>query len=128
MGTTVEFLTPQKSSVGGSPKWSMEFKARVVSETLRPGARVVDVAQHYGVRANRLSMWRTLAKRGQLVLPAPEDGIEFAGLVLSDTEIDRPVSDQSRPEISMGPVTIRLEAGASVARIVAVARGFMVPA
>ncbi|MEJ1117306.1 transposase [Phyllobacterium sp. CCNWLW109] len=80
---TVEFLTPEKSNSGGSNKWTPEFKARLVSETLRPGARVVDVAQRYGVRANRLSMWRTLAKRGRLVLPAPEDGIEFAGLVIS---------------------------------------------
>ncbi|MHC3941856.1 hypothetical protein ACI0FR_03186 [Paenochrobactrum sp. BZR 201-1] len=128
MGTTVEFLTPEKSLGGGRHKWTPEFKARLVSEALRPGVRVVDVAQRYGVRANRLSMWRTLAKHGQLVLPAREKEIEFAGLVISDTVCEQAGVDQSRPEISIGPVTVRLEAGASVARIVAVARGLTVPA
>lgn len=127
MGPTVEFLTPEKSNSGGSNKWTPEFKARLVSETLRPGARVVDVAHRYGVRANRLSMWRTLAKRGRLVLPAPEDGIEFAGLVISEPVTEQPCSDQGRTEICVGPVTVRLEAGASVARIVAVARGLAAP-
>ncbi len=52
MGPTVEFLTPEKSINGGSNKWTPEFKARLVSETLRPGARVVDVVQRYGVQAS----------------------------------------------------------------------------
>ncbi|WP_368671463.1 transposase [Brucella intermedia] len=63
MGPTVEFSPLRRVLTWGSNKWTPEFKARLVSETLRPGARVVDVAQRYGVRANRLSMWRTLAKR-----------------------------------------------------------------
>lgn len=126
MGPTVEFLTPGKSISGGSNKWTPEFKARLVSETLRPSARVVDVAQRYGVRANRLSMWRTLAKRGQLVLPAPDDGIEFAGLVISEPLAEQSGSDTSCVEICIGPVTVRLESGAPISRIVAVARGLAV--
>ena len=106
MGPTVEFLTPEKSISGGSNKWTPEFKARLVSETLRHGARVVDVAQRYGVRANRLSMWRRLAKRGQLVLPAPDDGIEFeAGLVISEPLAEQSDPDTSCVEICIGPVT-----------------------
>ncbi|ASV84926.1 transposase IS3/IS911 family protein [Ochrobactrum quorumnocens] len=71
-------------------------------------------------------MWRTLAKRGQLVLPAPEDGIEFAGLVISEPLAEQPGSDTSCVEICIGSVTVRLESGAPISRIVAVARGLAV--
>lgn len=55
-----------------------EVKARIVAETLRPGATVNDVAKRHGLKANHASSWRILARNGKLVLPAPEDAVEFA--------------------------------------------------
>ena len=104
-------------------KWPDEMKARVVAETLLPGATVNEVARRHGVCANHVSSWRTLARKGQLVLPAPEDPVEFAALMVGSTE-DAPRADvggEARPEIIAGTVVIRLEAGATAERIAAVA-------
>jgi len=105
-------------------KWPDEVKARIVAETLKPGVRVNDVAHRHGVPANHVSSWRTLARTGRLVLPAPEDPVEFAALMVGPVEavprVD--VGVVARPEIVTGPVVIRLEAGASAERIASVVR------
>ncbi|MBY5361893.1 transposase [Rhizobium leguminosarum] len=42
-------------------QWPDEVKAQIVSESLRPGAMVNEVAQRYGLKPNHLSTWRTMA-------------------------------------------------------------------
>jgi len=99
-------------------------KARIVAETLVPGATVNGVARRHGLPANHVSSWRTMARKGRLVLPAPECPVEFATLMLgpgADSPAAVPLS-ADRAEIAMGAVVIRLEAGASADRIASVAR------
>lgn len=124
METTLEVLP-----VGGrgrrNRKWPDELKARIVAETLVPGSAVNAVALRHGVPANHLSSWRTLARTGRLVLPAPEDPAEFASLIVGPGD-NAPLGKtgaEGRPEIVMGAVVIRLEVGASAERIVSVVRG-----
>ncbi|MFA7594683.1 MAG: transposase [Thiohalobacteraceae bacterium] len=103
-------------------KWPDEVKARIVAQTLMPGATVNEVAQQHGIGASHLSSWRTLARKGQLVLPAPEEPGEFAALMIGSGE-DRsagPVNAADRPELVVGAVVIKLEAGASAERIASV--------
>lgn len=113
-------------SVGGrgrrNRKWPDEVKARIVAETLTPGVTVNDVARRHGVPANHVSSWRTLARTGRLVLPAPEDPVEFAALMVGSVEAAPrgEVGVLDRPEIVSGAVVIRLEAGASAVRIASV--------
>jgi transposase len=121
METTLEILTAGKTG-RGRRNWPDEIKARIVSESLRPGVTVNEVAGRYGLQPNRLSSWRTMARQGKLVLPAPEDAMEFAAMVVEPPAAETPTKEVSRPEIIVGPVTIRLEEGASTARVVAVAR------
>ncbi|MCA2412404.1 IS66-like element accessory protein TnpA [Rhizobium leguminosarum] len=128
METTLEFLTTRKSGREVHRHWPDEVKARIVSESLRPGAKVNEVAERFGLRANRLSTWRTMARRGKLVLPAPEDAVEFAAVIVDPPVSEPPIKKSNRPEIIVGSVTIRLEEGASAARIAAVARACAVPA
>ena len=128
MESTAEFLTPLRSTRGRPRKWTDEEKAKIVSQSLLPGALVRDVAERHGVRPNHLSAWRTQARRGKLVLPEPEGAIEFASLIVEEPGCDlsperrEPTMSHDRPEIECGSVIIRLEAGASAGRIAAVAR------
>ncbi len=70
-----------------------------------------------------LSTWRTMARQGKLIPPAPEDAVEFAAMVIETPAPEPPtVKAATRPDIVIGPVTIRLEEGASTARIAAIAR------
>ncbi|NSY71258.1 IS66-like element accessory protein TnpA [Agrobacterium tumefaciens] len=123
MESTLEVLTTRRSRRETHRQWPDEVKARIVSESLRPGATVNEVAGRYGLKANHLSSWRTLARQGKLLLPEPEDAVEFAAMVIETPAPKQPtVKAAPRAEIVVGPVTIRLEEGASAARIAAIAR------
>lgn len=122
METTLEVLTTRRAGREVHRHWPDELKARIVSESLRPGVMVNTVAARYGLKPNHLSSWRTMARQGKLVLPAPEDAVEFAAMVVEASAAEPPIKEASRPEIVVGPVTIRLEEGASAVRIVAIAR------
>jgi transposase len=123
MDGTLEVLTARRSRREGHRQWPNEVKARIVSESLRPGATVNEVAGRYGLKANHLSSWRTLARQGKLVLPEPEDAVEFAAVVVGTPAPQLlTVKDASRIEIVVGSITIRLEEGASASRIAALAR------
>ncbi|WP_142889809.1 IS66-like element accessory protein TnpA [Rhizobium rhizogenes] len=123
MDTTLEVLTTRRSRREVHRQWPDEVKARIVSESLRPGVTVNEVAERHGLKANHLSSWRTLARQGKLVLPEPEDAVEFAAMVV-ETPAPEPLAAKavSRTEIVFGLVTIHLEEGASAARIAAIAR------
>lgn len=127
MESTLEVLPTRQSRREFDRQWPDEVKARIVSESLRPGATVNEVADRYGMKANHLSSWRTLARQGKLLLPQPEDVVEFAAMIVEPpASIDTPerpsTKSSTRAEIVVGSVTIRLEEGASSARIAAIAR------
>tara|TARA_R110002051_G_scaffold283239_1_gene345016 strand:- start:70 stop:474 length:405 start_codon:yes stop_codon:yes gene_type:complete len=119
-------------SVGGRRRWPDDLKARIVAETLEPGATVCGVAGRYGLRANRISEWRRLAKDGKLILPAAAAPPGFAPLVLCDEEPSAPslAGTGGAPliEIAVGTVMIRLDAGTPTARIAEIVRAVGSPA
>ncbi|MCA2372669.1 hypothetical protein ATU3B_13670 [Agrobacterium genomosp. 3 str. CIP 111-78] len=69
-----------------------------------------------------------MARQGKLILPAPEDAVEFAAVIVDPPVAEPPIKKAGSPEIVVGSVTIQLEEGASAARIAAVARACAVPA
>ena len=136
MATTVEFLRDYGVDIrpNGQRRWPDEIKARIVAESLKPGATVNAVAARYGLRANHLSEWRGRARDGKLVLPAlADDGFCFAPLVLSDgpaapvpAHPERPCPSEAQPlgpiEIAVGPVIIRLDGATTATRIAEIVR------
>lgn len=74
----------------GRRRWPDEVKARIVAESLAPGARVCDVAQKYGLIARHVSQWRGLARKGQLVLSA-NSAPSFVPLVVEPVPMPGPV-------------------------------------
>jgi transposase len=123
METTNEFLTRLGVEVSqtGNRQWPDRVKARIVAETLLPGATVNDVARRYDLRPNQLSAWRRMAKDGDLVLPAPEGEAEFAPLVVFDVE-GAPRAEDVKPapsavEIMVGSVAVRLDGTTPASRI-----------
>jgi transposase len=125
MGAHFEVLSQDREGGRRNRKWPDELKAEVVAETLRPGATVNAVAARHGVAANRVSTWRRMAREGKLVLPAPDDAVEFVPLMvapLTQAEQQSAESDAGRVEIAVGAVTVRLEPDATPDRIAAVVR------
>ena len=119
----------------GQRRWPDEITARIVAESLKPGATVNAVAARYGLRANHLSEWRGRARDGRPVLPADENGgLCFAPIVLPDRGLATPVPVLSGPsgkseapvtaatEIAVGQMTLRLDGATAAARIAEIVR------
>jgi transposase len=75
-------------------RWSRDEKARIVEETLMPGAVVSEVARRHGVAQSLLFTWRRLARTA--AQPRERDGS-----ILLPVEIDAtsppPSSEATRP-------------------------------
>ena len=99
-------------------RWGKDEKARIVEETLMPGAVVSEVALRHGVAQSLLFTWRRLART---VEPAGRDGS-----ILLPVEIDatapppgaeaarRPRSATSRLRKRSGVIEIELGSGSRV--------------
>lgn len=96
-------------------RWSDEAKGRMVAETLVPGVTVNEVARRHGVKANHLSSWRTLARKGKLVVPEVA-GAEFAAPVASSPAVATAEATASI-DLIFGLVTVRLDAATPAARV-----------
>ncbi len=123
METMTEFLTSLGVVIyeDGRRRWPDDVKARVVADTLLPGATVNAVAAKYGLRANHVSEWRRLARDGKLVLPALETELAFAPLVLCDAKFSPDAPDRTAPprqiEIVSGGVLLRLDGATPAGRV-----------
>jgi|SRR5271166_1810270 len=73
-------------------RWSKDEKARIVEETLAPGAVVSEVARRHDMAQSLLFTWRRLARRA--------DAAGKEGSILLPVEIDAlapPQSEAARP-------------------------------
>ncbi len=51
------------NGIGGRRRWSMDDKARIVEETLAPGAVVSEIARRHGLTPQQVFGWRRAARR-----------------------------------------------------------------
>lgn len=63
-------------------RWSQDDKARIVEETLAPGAKVTAVAHRNGVAASLVFTWRRQARTSEQVVPS------FAPVHIAATEAE----------------------------------------
>jgi transposase len=91
-------------------RWSAEDKARIIAETLVPGARVSEVARRWQVCSQQVFGWRRVARRDLRTAPATTAAPVSSGFVPIITEAN-PVA--SVPHTSMPVIEVRL-AGAVV--------------
>jgi transposase len=61
----IEILT----GPGRRRRWSADEKARIVAETLMPGARVSDVARRWQLCSQQVFTWRREARNEQAMIP-----------------------------------------------------------
>jgi transposase len=80
----VEILT----GPGRRRRWSAEDKARIVSETLVPGARVSEVARRWQLSSQQVFGWRRAARRDISTVPVTTAGPVTPGFVPIVTESD----------------------------------------
>lgn len=97
----------------GRRQWPDGVKAKIVAETLQPGASVADVARRHGILPNHLSAWRTLARKGALAL-ADTDMPAFVPISLSPEPLPSTAAvNRAAPElrICVGEVTLHVPVG-----------------
>jgi transposase len=114
----------------GRRRWfSRDDKARIVEETLAPGAVVSEIARRHGLTPQQVFTWRRQARR----LPAPKaDDPQFVPAVVDamapataagherKTTRRKAKPDVGGIEIEAEGVTIRVGRGADVAMIAAI--------
>ena len=81
--------------VGTAAALSQDDKARIVEETLVPGAKITDVARRNGVAASVVFTWRRQARTVEKVGPcfAP---VQIAAAVTRSAEEAKPLSKDDR--------------------------------
>jgi transposase len=80
-------------------RWSREYKARVIEETLAPGARVSEVARRHGISASLVFTWRRQS-RASHVPPAVVP--RFAAVRISEAPPETAVSTPSEQPRATG--------------------------
>lgn len=119
----------------GRRQWPDEVKARIVAESLAPGARIGDVARRHGVLPSQLTTWRRRAKDGLLALPWESFGLpgpDFVPLVVEEGPAGQTAApapgapaDSGLIEIVVGAVVVRLPDDVPIARLSALVRALV---
>jgi transposase len=77
-------------------RWSADDKARIVEETLAPGAKVTEVARRNGVAASLVFTWRRQARTTERVGPCFAPVRIAAGVATGEENSKPPSEDDSR--------------------------------
>jgi transposase len=121
------------TGTGRRRRFSEDDKARVIEETLVPGAVVSEVARRYGLTPQQLFGWRRQARQPAAVGPDPE-AVQFVPAVLEAQLPERAARSGKRKrtrqgdrtsgiiEIEIDGVTVRVGRGAEAKTVGAVLR------
>ena len=79
-------------------RWSREDKARIIEETLAPGAKVSEVARRHGISASLVFTWRRQSRSHVPAAVAPR----FAAVRISEAPTETAVSTTGEPPRAAG--------------------------
>jgi transposase len=80
-------------------RWSSEDKARIIEETLAPGAKVSEVARRHGISVSLVFTWRRQSRANHVsaaVVP------RFAAVRIAEASTESPTSTMSEPPRAVG--------------------------
>jgi transposase len=107
---------------GRRRKWSDDDKARIVAETLEPGAVVAEVARRWQVCPQQVHGWRRerrLGTAGPASPPPPPP--EFVPIV-AEPPAAEPASSGAAIEVALAGAVVRVSPGVDPALLAAVLR------
>ena len=101
---------------GRRRKWSVDDKARIVEETLRPGTVVADVARRWQVSSQQVFTWRREMRRGAA---APQD---FVPIIAEPPTVVSERSGAPLIEVALAGAVLRVPLGTDGALLTTVLR------
>jgi transposase len=118
------------TGVGGRRRWLADDKARIVEETLAPGATVSEVARRHDIRPQQLFGWRR-----EMRIVDPEPAVSFVPAVVETADPEK--VDGARPrsvragrgdiELEFEGVMVRVRRGAEARTVAAVIKALKAP-
>jgi transposase len=103
------------TGTGRRRAWSLEEKARIVEETLAPGAVVSHIARRHGVTPQQLFGWRREARQ-RAAADVPEGSL-FTRVVVDAANASAASSDQAMIEIVIAAALVRVPRNADAATL-----------
>ena len=105
----------------GRRSWPDDVKARIVRESLEPGATVSEVARRHRISPQHLTLWRRAARQGRLSVSVGYDekvgDASFVPLAI-DTDRREPVSAvNDRIVVELNGMVLKLPAQTAASRI-----------
>jgi transposase len=95
-------------------RWSAEEKARIVEESLVPGARVADVARRWQLCPQQVFGWRREARGAMTAKPAVSQAPGFVPIVAEDA----PAAAATRAAPALPVAVIEVKLAGAVVRVV----------
>ena len=105
----IELLT----GPGRRRRWSAEEKARIIEETLAPGARVSDVARRWQLSSQQVFTWRREARSDRATGPSDPAVLPLAAFVpiITETSVAPAASAPPVIEVKLAGAVVRVASG-----------------
>jgi transposase len=114
----VEVIT----GTGRRRRWSVDDKARIIAETLAPGAVTSEIARRHGMSPQQIFGWRREAKRRSGEGDSASCAPNFAPVVLETPATRAALAGGTVIEIIVGSLVARVPLGADGATLARVAQ------
>ena len=95
-------------------RWTVDEKARILMESLAPGARISDVARRHSLNRGLLQAWRRQAMGAK---PLGQPAAAFVPICCSDDVASAPATLPTPKEPSAPPGVIEIELGRARVRV-----------